>query len=75
VRGERGVLGDSHADHVDDLALVSGNALVEEGEVGAARGRARDVPFLHRVARDARDRLALEARIDDRHGVAPFSYR
>jgi hypothetical protein len=45
---ERGILGDSHANHVDDVALVARNALVKESHIKRLHvSHTRDALALH----------------------------
>ena len=74
MRPQRRVLGDTHAHHVDDLALIGRQALVEEGEVRTFSAGARHVPAFHRVARNTRNRRAGDPWINNWHGHPPVSF-
>src|SRR5262249_14392698 len=66
------VLDDTHADDVDDLALIAGDALIEEGECRTFhRGEPRDMAALHLFRGHFRGRLAAQPGIDISHGTPP----
>src|SRR5580658_9923369 len=67
MRSQLGVLGDAHADHVDDFTLIGGKALVEESEIRAFGACARDIAALHFLARYAGYRFAGKPGIDNCH--------
>jgi hypothetical protein len=76
MRRQRRVLRHAHANHVDDFALIGGNALIEKRDVGASRVfGARDMAALHRLARNFWHRLAGNARIDVWQGLLPLLRR
>src|SRR5262249_9353658 len=73
VRLECRILSDAHAYHIDDVALVARNALVEERHVQRPNVfHACDTLALHRLLRDSRDGLPSDTWIGNRHGLLPY---
>ena len=66
------ILDDAHPDDVDDLALIAGNALIEEGKLGAFhRIEPRDILTLHLLDGDHLRRPVAQAGIGISHRT-PF---
>src|SRR5262249_7504969 len=67
------VLDDAHADHVDDLALIARDLLVEKSDLRPNDvAQPRRVVARHRLGRNRRRRLTAQAGIDIGHPRPPI---